>query len=47
MLTRMIGQLSDRVRESKAVYEYEYGYEYGDTERPNKPLHLTAASGRG
>jgi hypothetical protein len=46
MLTRMIGQLSDQVRESEAVHEYGYGYGYGDTERPNKPLHLTAASDR-
>ena len=52
MLTRMIGQLSDHVRENEAVYGYEYGYgygygyEYGETERPNKPLHLTAAGRR-
>jgi hypothetical protein len=39
----MIKQFSDHVRENEAVYEYGYAYEYGETERPNKPLHLTAA----
>ncbi|MGE3164443.1 MAG: hypothetical protein AB7O52_06035 [Planctomycetota bacterium] len=42
-----IGQSSDQVREREAVYESvsesESGHE--DTETPNKPLHLTAASG--
>ncbi|MGE3163828.1 MAG: hypothetical protein AB7O52_02915 [Planctomycetota bacterium] len=32
-------QSLDPVREREAEYEYE------DAERPNKPLHLTAASG--
>ncbi|MGE3164122.1 MAG: hypothetical protein AB7O52_04410 [Planctomycetota bacterium] len=41
------GQSSDPVREREYEYEYEYEYEDEDedTERPNKPLHLTAASG--
>ncbi|MGE3164123.1 MAG: hypothetical protein AB7O52_04415, partial [Planctomycetota bacterium] len=41
------GQSSDQVREREAEYEYEDEDEdeYEDTERPNKPLHLTAASG--
>ena len=44
MLTRMIGA-ADHVRESEAVYEYVYGYEYGEkTERPNSALQVTAAS---
>lgn len=52
MLTRMIGQLSNHVREDGAVYvnenvnEYEYGNECGETERPNTPVHLTAAGDR-
>lgn len=34
MLTRMVGQLSDYVRETETVYEYAYGR----AERPNEPL---------
>jgi len=34
------------VWENKAKYEYVYVYVYGEAPRPNKPLHLTAASGR-
>ncbi len=46
MLTRMIEQLSDQVRENGGVYEYEYEYGYEETDVPNKPVQLTAASRR-
>lgn len=33
MLTRMIGQLPDQIRESESVYVYEYEYGYGEFAR--------------
>ncbi len=44
---RMIGQLSDQVREKEGVYGHEYGYGYEETDVLNRPVHLTAASRRG